>query len=118
MLRGLSSVEITTTARRQQVMESAGAFLDIAQVAQRLHVSERTLRRRLETESTSFRSTFEEIRDLLARAYLAETELTVAETAHLLDYSETVNFRRAFVRWNGITPSQWRIARPALPGAI
>ena len=108
MLRGLNSVEKTTAAVRQQLMESAGDFLNIAQVAERLHVSERTLRRRLEAESTSFRSTFDEIRDVLAREYLAETELTVAEIAHLLNYAETVNFRRAFVRWNGMTPSEYR----------
>ena len=108
ILRGLSSVEKTTAAVRQLLIQSAGDFLDIAQVAENLHVSERTLRRRLEAESTNFRSTFEEIRDLLAREYLAKTELTVAEIAHLLDYAETVNFRRAFVRWNGLTPSQYR----------
>ncbi|MCX2982922.1 AraC family transcriptional regulator [Halieaceae bacterium IMCC14734] len=108
MLRGLNSVEPITAAVRQLLIQSAGDFLDIAQVAERLHVSERTLRRRLEAESTSFRATFEEVRDLLAREYLAETELTVAEIAHLLDYSETVNFRRAFARWNGATPSQYR----------
>ena len=49
-----------------------------------------------------------EIRDLLAREYLAKTDLTVADIAHLLDYSETVNFRRAFVRWNGVRPSDYR----------
>ena len=108
ILRGLNSVEKTTAAVRQLLIQSAGDFLDIAQVAEGLHVSERTLRRRLEAESTSFRSTFEEIRDLLAREYLAKTELTVAEIAHLLDYAETVNFRRAFVRWNGVTPSDYR----------
>ncbi|MFT6275997.1 MAG: AraC-like DNA-binding protein [Halioglobus sp.] len=108
ILRGLNSVEKTTAAVRQLLIQSAGNFLDIAQVAESLYVSERTLRRRLEAESTSFRSTFEEIRGLLAREYLAATELTVADIAHLLDYSETVNFRRAFVRWNGITPSQYR----------
>jgi AraC-like DNA-binding protein len=108
MLRGLNSVEKTTAAVRQLLIQSAGDFLDIAQVAESLHVSERTLRRRLEAESTSFRATFEEIRDLLAREYLAKTELTVAEIAHLLDYAETVNFRRAFVRWNGVTPSEYR----------
>lgn len=110
MLRGLNSVEKTTAAVRELLIQSAGDFLDITQVAESLHVSERTLRRRLEDESTNFRSTFEEVRDLLAREYLAETKLTVADIAHLLDYSETVNFRRAFVRWNGETPSQWRIA--------
>ena len=108
MLRGLDSVEKTTAAVRQVLIESAGNFFGIAQVAESLHVSERTLRRRLEAESTSFRSTFEEIRNLLAREYLAATELTVAEIADLLDYAETVNFRRAFVRWNGVTPSHYR----------
>ena len=108
ILRGLNSVEKTTAAVRQLLIQSAGEFLDVAQVAEGLHVSERTLRRRLEAESTSFRSTFDEIRDLLSREYLADTDLTVADIAHLLDYAETVNFRRAFVRWNGVTPSQYR----------
>jgi AraC-like DNA-binding protein len=108
MLRGLNSVGGTTTAVRQLLIESAGDFLDIAQVANHLHVSERTLRRRLEEESTSFRAMVDEIKDLLAREYLASTELTIAEIAHLLDYAETVSFRRAFARWNGVTPSTYR----------
>jgi len=109
MLRGLNSVESTSIAVRQLLIQSAGDFLDIAQVAENLHVSERTLRRRLKAELTSFRSTFEEIRNMLAREYLLKTELTVADIAHLLGYSETVNFRRAFVRWNGVAPSQYRL---------
>lgn len=108
MLRGLKSADKTTTTVRRLLIQSAGGFPDIAQVAERLYISERTLRRRLEAESTSFRTTFEEIRDLLAREYLVKTELTIAEIAHLLDYAETVNFRRAFVRWNSVTPSQYR----------
>jgi AraC-like DNA-binding protein len=113
ILRGLNSVEKTTAAVRQLLIQSAGDFLDIAQVAEGLNVSERTLRRRLQAESTSFRATLEEIRDLLAREYLAKTELTVAEIAHLLNYAETVNFRRAFARWNGVTPSQYRQQKAA-----
>ena len=108
MLRGLNSAESTTAQVRNLLIQSAGDFPDIVQVAELMHISERTLRRRLEAESTSFRSTFEEIRDLLAREYLSDTELTVADIAHLLGYSETVNFRRAFLRWNGITPSEYR----------
>jgi AraC-like DNA-binding protein len=108
MLRGLNTAEKTTAAVRELLIQSAGDFMSIAQVAESLHVSERTLRRRLESESTSFRAIVEEVRDLLAREYLIETQLTVAEIAHLLDYSETVNFRRAFVRWNDVTPIQYR----------
>jgi AraC-like DNA-binding protein len=108
ILQSLESVEKTTTAVRRLLMQSAGQFLNITQVADRLHVSERTLRRRLSSESTSFKIVLEEIKNLLAREYLAKTLLTVAEIAYLLNYEETGNFRRAFVRWNGETPIHYR----------
>tara|TARA_B100000315_G_scaffold232148_1_gene244108 strand:+ start:11758 stop:12762 length:1005 start_codon:yes stop_codon:yes gene_type:complete len=108
MLRGLGSAQKTTSAVRRLLIQSAGDFPDIAQVAKCLHQSERTLRRHLSSESTTFRATLEEVRDLLAREYLSKTDLTIVEIAHLLEYSVTVNFRRAFVRWNRVTPSQYR----------
>ena len=108
MLRGLNAVEKTTVAVRHLLIQSAGEFLDINQVASRLNMSERTLRRRLESESSSFRVIIDEVKDLLAREYLTKTRLTIADIAHLLDYAETVSFRRAFVRWNGVTPREYR----------
>jgi len=108
MLRSLNEVGETTSALRRVLIQSAGDFPDIAQVADHLHVSERTLRRRLKNEATSFRDILDEIRNLLAREYLVKTSLTVAEIAHLLDFSEAVHFRRAFVRWNSITPGDYR----------
>ena len=50
----------------------------------------------------------DEVRNVLARQYLVATELTIAEIASLLDYSEPVSFRRAFVRWNDMTPIEYR----------
>jgi len=118
MLRGLVAVDKTTAAVRQLLIQSAGRFLSISEVADRLHISERTLRRRLDDESTSFRAIVDEIRDLLARDYLTKTELTIADIAYLLDYAETVSFRRAFVRWNAMTPSVYRkIMRRSLVGS-
>ena len=108
MLQGLEAVDKMTAAVRQLLIQSAGDFLDIAQVAARLHISERTLRRRLDNESTSFRAILDEIRDLLARDYLTKTQLTISDIAYFLDYAETVSFRRAFARWNGLTPSEYR----------
>ena len=108
MLRSLTTGEKITTEVRRLLLQSAGDFLGISQIAKHLNMSERTLRRKLKTESVSFRTLFEEVRDLLATEYLTKTDLTVAHIAHLLSYSETVNFRRAFVRWNGITPSEYR----------
>ena len=67
-----------------------------------------TLGRRLESESTSFRAITDQVKNLLAKEYLTNTELSVADIAHLLDYTDTANFRRAFVRWNGKTPNAYR----------
>lgn len=111
MLRSLTTGEKVTTEVRRLLLQSAGDFFDINQVAARLNMSERSLRRRLNAESVSFRTLFEEVRDLLATEYLAKTDLTVAEIAHLLSYSETANFRRAFMRWNGTTPSEYRLQK-------
>ncbi len=108
MLRGLASAQKTTAEVRRILIQSAGIFPGIAGVADSLHMSERTLRRHLASESTSFRATLEEVRDLLAREYLMKTDLSIAEIGHLLEYSETVNFRRAFLRWNNVTPSAYR----------
>ena len=108
MLRSLTTGEKVTTEVRRLLLQSAGDFLDISKIAEHLNMSERTLRRKLKNESVSFRALFDEVRDLLAIEYLTKTTLTVADIAHLLSYSETVNFRRAFVRWNGMTPSEYR----------
>ena len=108
MLRGLGRAEKTTSKVRRLLIQSAGQFPSIAGVADSLYMSERTLRRRLQLESNTFRSILEEVRNLLAVEYLTKTDLAVGEIAHLLEYSETVNFRRAFLRWHGMTPSAYR----------
>lgn len=109
MLSGLQAAQKTTADVRCLLMQSAGQFSDVGKIAYQLNMSERTLRRRLTGENTSFRLILDEIRNLLAKEYLTRTELIVAEIAFLLDYEETASFRRAFVRWNGITPSEYRL---------
>jgi AraC-like DNA-binding protein len=110
LLRGLNRVENFSAAIRRILIRAGGEFPMINQVASMLHVSESTLRRRLKDESTNFRAICDEVRNVLACQYLSTTKLTVSEIANLLDYAETVSFRRAFVRWNGTTPSQYRQA--------
>ncbi len=108
MLRGLAHGGKTTAVVRRLLIQSVGAFPDVAEVAENLHMSERTLRRHLDTEGTSFRAILDDIRNLLACEYLTDTYLPVADIAHLLGYNETVNFRRAFRRWNDSTPVEYR----------
>jgi AraC-like DNA-binding protein len=77
-------------------------------IAHRLAVSERTLRRRLQDEGTTFRELLEETRAQIARSYIRDRRLPLSEVAFLLGFSEPSAFHRAFKRWTGATPAAYR----------
>jgi len=108
ILQGMSDVKEVSTAVRRLLILSAGEFLNIKEVSAQLHITERTLRRRLSAEGTDFRTLFDSIRNTLAQNYLSNTSLSVVEISHLLGYGETTNFHRAFQRWNSMTPNEYR----------
>lgn len=78
------------------------------QVAASLGMSERTLRRRLEEEATSWAELLDELRRGLAERYLADPTLSLEETALMLGYAESGAFRRAFRRWHAMSPGEFR----------
>jgi AraC-like DNA-binding protein len=80
----------------------------LGQVAQRLATSERTLRRRLDEQGTSFRELLDETRAQLARSYVRDPRIPLAEVAFLLGFSEPSAFHRAFKRWTSATPASFR----------
>jgi AraC-like DNA-binding protein len=77
-------------------------------VARELHVAPTTLRRRLEAEGTSYRGIKDDLRRDAAVHYLCESSLTVAEIANLLGFQETSAFHRAFKKWSGVQPGEYR----------
>lgn len=79
------------------------------QVAEKLHISGRTLRRWLKERDWSFRALLEDTRWHMAEHYLCDPRLGLAEVALLLGYSEQSAFSRAFLRWSGMTPRRWRL---------
>jgi AraC-like DNA-binding protein len=79
-----------------------------ASVARSLHVSLRTLQRRLLATGTTFRDVSEEFRRSLAEAYLADPRVSMTEVAFLLGFSDQTSFNRAFRRWTGAPPGVWR----------
>ncbi len=81
---------------------------DQAAIAKALALSERTLQRRLQDEGVTFAQLLDELRGDLARMYLADAGLAIFEITFLLGYSEPSAFNRAFRRWTGQTPSQFR----------
>ena len=81
---------------------------DIKKVATILHTSSRTLQRRLSSTGSSFRKELEIVRRQMAENYLRESQLSIADIAMLLGYSEHSAFSRSYKIWTGITPQECR----------
>ena len=82
-------------------------------IARELHLSSRTLQRRLQDAGYSFQQVLEEARHQLARHYLNHSMLELTETAYLLGYEDANSFVRAFRTWEGVPPAHWREAQQA-----
>ncbi len=80
----------------------------LEKVAGKLNVSTRTLQRRLEEEDTSFGALLDEARRVAAIEYLKDQRVSITDTAYLLGFSEPSTFYRAFKRWTGTTPANYR----------
>lgn len=78
------------------------------EIAEALHVSQRTLQRRLADEGTSFKALLDEVRRELAERYLADGATSLGEISFLLGFAEAGSFSRAFRRWTGRAPSEYR----------
>ncbi len=77
-------------------------------VARELHVSPTTLRRRLDAEGTSYQGIKDELRRDAAVHHLCGTRLSIADIASALGFQETSAFHRAFKRWSGVQPGEYR----------
>lgn len=77
-------------------------------MAQALLLSQRTLQRRLQEEGTSYQQLLDDTRRELAEQYLGQVDLTLLEVAYLLGFADPSNFFRAFRRWFGETPGEYR----------
>ena len=86
------------------------AKANVPNVAKKLGISRRTLLRKLSDEGVGFSDILEQTRLALAKSYLAERGLQIIEIAWLLGYHEASSFTRAFKRWTGVTPRQFRLS--------
>lgn len=79
-------------------------------IARSMGMGARTLSRRLAQEGTTFREVQVQLRFDLARHYLEDPRLSLAEIAFLLGFADQSSFGTAFRRWSGLTPGQFRLA--------
>lgn len=100
---------ISLRAQVFALLQSLGPpYLNQQQLAQRLNLSTRSLKRRLQQESCQFSALLDELRAAESRRLLRETPWTMARLAEHMGYADPANFSRAFRRWTGQTPGQYR----------
>ncbi|RDI46727.1 AraC family transcriptional regulator [Nocardia mexicana] len=93
---------------RQILVRTPGHMPGIEEVADQLHLSSRTLRRRLGEEGITFRHLVDDVRRALADELLTSGNLSIHQIAHRLGYNATSAFTAAFTRWHGTPPSAYR----------
>lgn len=110
--RGLTSAG--ALARVEAVLTAGpNGYPDLDEVARRLRTNPRTLRRHLALEGSGYAALLDEARRRDALRLLQRDELALGEVATRLGFENQANFTRAFKRWQGETPSQYRRARRA-----
>jgi AraC-like DNA-binding protein len=93
---------------RRVLLTSHNGFPALPTTARLLHLTARTLHRRLVDEGTSFKQVLEDVRHTLAVEHLKAGRQSLQEIAYALGYTEMANFRRAFKRWESVAPSEYR----------
>ncbi len=93
---------------RHLIGKSKAGFPSLQELAAALHTSSRTLKRQLAAEGHSFSSIVEEERREAATLLLVAPDVSLQQIASRLGYSSVTNFARAFRRWTGLTPEDYR----------
>jgi AraC-like DNA-binding protein len=102
--------ELRRQVRKLITAELAGGHASAERVAKRLQMSRRTLTRKLLEQGTTFKGLLEEVRREIAERALISEDVGIAEIAERLGFAESNAFHRAFKRWTGMTPSEFRQA--------
>ncbi|PIM66647.1 AraC family transcriptional regulator [Streptomyces sp. JV178] len=110
-LQATASVAERVRAALHETLPAGGSSMTA--VTRHLAVSNRTLQRQLQLEGTSFQEILATTRENLARHYLGNSTMRIAEIAYLLGYDDTNSFYRAFRTWTGTTPDALRTAAVA-----
>jgi AraC-like DNA-binding protein len=117
VLRRYAEIAVASLPKPQSTTERVRALVSgelssgahsLDETARALHMSARTLGRRLAEEGTTFKRLIDELRKELALRYVATRDIDLAQIAQLSGFSETPSFCRAFRRWTGTTPKRYR----------
>lgn len=101
----------TVSRVRKEMVFGVDGYPDLEELSQKLNMTARTLRRKLEQEGSKYSTLLEQARRRDAVNLLDSPDLDIQKVAELLGYADPANFTRAFRNWTGQTPSQYRETR-------
>lgn len=102
------ATSFASIVRVKLIEQLPSTFPNIGAMADSLSMHPKSLQRKLVAQGTSYRQLLAEVRQQLAITYLTKTRLSIDQIASRLGYSDATNFRHAFSRWTGRTPSSYR----------
>ncbi len=116
-LLSMLGTDVTISARLRELLgrERNLSRASVAAIPSRLGVGMKTLQRRLAEDGLSFSELVEGEQKRRAFAALADTTIAIKEIAHMVGFSDSTTFHRAFKRWTGTTPAEYRRHRGAAP---
>ncbi len=107
-LEKLDRDDIANRVRAQLVNGLSAGIFSRAEIATRMHMSPSTLQAKLARQGVSFQQLQDDTRRQLALGYVRQKRLSITEIAFMLGFSDVSNFNRAFRRWTGKAPSEYR----------
>lgn len=102
------SVKIIHLLRTDITEDTISCGPDMEAISQKLNISPRTLRRKLNAEATTYQQLIDNERTRFAKQLLNDTHLSITEIASRMNFSDSSYFAKAFKKWTGMTPSVFR----------
>jgi AraC-like DNA-binding protein len=107
-LAQLDRADIEMRVRSKLIEHLPGGHANESDIASSINVSQRSLQRKLREQGVSFSQLVENTRRELGLQYVRDPQHSFNEIAFLLGFTEPANFSRAFKRWYGKTPTEFR----------
>jgi len=107
-LQEMDKSDIVNWVRGLIIKNLSSGTLSKTSIASQLHMSPRNLQFKLAAQDTSYQEILDTTRRELALAYIEQRRVAITEIAYLLGFTDSANFTRAFRRWTGKSPSEFR----------
>ena len=107
-LQEIDKSDIVNSVRGLVIKNLSSGTLSKTSIASQLHMTPRNLQFKLAAQGTTYQEILDTTRRDLALAYIEQRRLAITETAYLLGFADSANFTRAFRRWTGKSPSEFR----------